>query len=64
MNVRTHTNFSGNYQTERYFESISCDIRDDFTFKKEYLEPCQEFIDEIMDRTTLFFYMFAEVILM
>ena len=25
-----NTNFSGNYQTERYFESISCDICDDY----------------------------------
>ena len=41
-----NTNFSGNFQTELYFESISADIRNDFTFKKEYLEPCQEFIDE------------------
>ena len=40
-----NTNFSGNFQTEFYFEQISADIRHDFTFKKEYLEPCQEFID-------------------
>ena len=40
-----NTNFSGNFQTELYFEQICADIRNDFTFKKEYLEPCQEFID-------------------
>ena len=34
------------FQTEFYFEQIAADIRHDFTFKKEYLEPCQEFIDE------------------
>ena len=34
--------FKQNY----YFESIAADIRHDFTFKKEYLEPCQEFIEE------------------
>ena len=42
-----NTNFSGNFQTELYFESISADIREDFTFKKEYLEPCQEYIDSM-----------------
>ena len=41
------TNFSGNYQTELYFESISADIRSDFTFKKEYLEPCREYIESL-----------------
>ena len=41
-----NTNFSGNFQTEYYFESIAADIRYDFTFKKEYLEPCTEFIEE------------------
>ena len=42
-----NTNFSGNFQTELYFESISADIREDFTFKKDYLEPCQEFISSL-----------------
>ena len=34
-----NTTFSGNFQTELYFESICADIKNDFTFKKEYLEP-------------------------
>ena len=42
-----NTNFSGNYQTELYFEHISGDIRSDFTFKKEYLEPCREYIESL-----------------
>ena len=42
-----NTNFSGNYQTELYFEHISADIRSDFTFKKEYLEPCREYIESL-----------------
>ena len=41
-----NTNFSGNYQTERYFETIAGTILGDFKFKPEYLEPCQEFIEE------------------
>ena len=42
-----NTNFSGNFQTELYFEDIAADIRHDFTFKQEYLEPCQEYIDSV-----------------
>ena len=41
-----NTNFSGNFQTEAYFESIAGDIRQDFTFKDEYLHPCSQFIEE------------------
>ena len=44
-----NTNFSGNFQTEKYFETISADILGDFKFKKEYLEPCQKFIDSVGD---------------
>ena len=57
-----NTNFSGNFQTEFYFEQIAADIRHDFTFKKEYLEPCQEFIDSNGDKITIYSYMFVEVI--
>jgi hypothetical protein len=46
-NCEDDTNFSGNFQTERYFESISSSIREDFAFKKAYSEPCQEFIDSL-----------------
>ena len=28
-----NTDFSGNFQTERYFEKISASLREDFTFK-------------------------------
>ena len=33
-------------------------------FKKEYLEPCQEFIDSNGGQDNNIFYMFVEVILM
>ena len=50
-----NTNFSGNFQTERYFDAISPSIREDFTFKKAYLEPCQEFVDSLGGRDQCIF---------
>ena len=48
-------NFSGNYQTERYFENIADELREDFTFIKGYLEPCQEYIDSLGGRDNVIF---------
>ena len=50
-----NTNFSGNFQTEKYFEKISDQIREDFTFKSAYLEPCQEFVDSLGGRDNCIF---------
>ena len=36
----------GYYQTEKYFKHIEDEIRKDFTFKDEVLEPCKEMIGE------------------
>ena len=48
-----NTNLDGFFQTEKYFEKISDEIRSDFTFKDEYLKPCKEFIDSL-DTTPIF----------
>ena len=48
-----NTNLDGFFQTEKYFEKISNEIRSDFTFKDEYLKPCKEFIDSL-DTTPIF----------
>ena len=48
-------NFSGNYQTERYFENIIDELREDFTFIKGYLDPCQEYIDSLGGRDNVIF---------
>ena len=48
-----NTNLDGFFQTEKYFEKISDEIRSDFTFKDEYLKPCIEFIDSL-DTTPIF----------
>ena len=50
-----NTNFSGNFQTEKYFDAIAPSIREDFTFKKAYLEPCQEFVDSLGGRDQCIF---------
>ena len=41
-NVSLH----GFFQSEKYFQHISDEIRKDFTFHDEHLEPCKEFISQ------------------
>jgi hypothetical protein len=43
-NFEDGTNLDGYLQTERYFKHIEDEIRADFAFKPEILEPCNEFI--------------------
>jgi len=54
-NSLDNVNYSGIYQTEKYFEHISNSIREDFTFKSGYLEPCQKFIDSLGGRENCIF---------
>ena len=44
-----NTNYSGVFQTEKYFTNATEELRKDFTFHKDILNPCQEFIDNIGD---------------
>ena len=44
-----NTNYSGVFQTEKYFANATEELRKDFTFKKDILDPCQEFIDNVGD---------------
>ena len=46
-NFQDGWNLDGFCQTEKYFEHISDQIHEDFSFKKEYLEPCQEYINSL-----------------
>ena len=48
-------NLSGNFQTERYFENIADELREDFTFIKGYHDPCQEYIDSLGGRDNVIF---------
>ena len=43
-NFEDGTNLDGYLQTEKYFKHIEQEIRSDFAFKDEVLEPCNEFI--------------------
>ena len=52
---KDNVNYSGTYQTEKYFENVDSDLRKDLTFKKGYLEPCQEFIDSLGGRDKCIF---------
>lgn len=42
-----NVSLEGYFQTEKYFNHIENEIREDFTFKKEYLIPCKEYIDSL-----------------
>jgi len=42
-----NTNYSGVFQTEKYFANATEELRKDFTFQKDILDPCQEFIESI-----------------
>jgi len=39
-----NVDIDGYFQSEKYFKHISDEIRQDFTFKDEWSNPCQEFI--------------------
>ena len=52
---KDNVNYSGTYQTEKYFENVDNDLRKDLTFKNGYLEPCQEFIDSLGGRDKCIF---------
>ena len=54
-NSLDNVNYSGNYQTEKYFENIAQEIREDFTFNSSYLKPCQEYIDSLGGRDNCIF---------
>ena len=45
-NCPDNVSLFGYYQTEKYFKHIEDEIRKDFTFKDEILEPCTEMIGD------------------
>ena len=44
-----NVNLDGYFQTEKYFQHIESQLRKDFTFKDEILDPCKDFIDQFDD---------------
>ena len=45
-NCPDNVSLHGFFQSEKYFKHVSDDIRKDFTFHDEHLEPCKEFMKE------------------
>ena len=41
-----HVSILGFFQTEKYFKHIETEIRKDFTFRDNWLKPCQEFMSQ------------------
>lgn len=48
-NCPDNCNIEDYFQTEKYFTNIKNQIRQDFTFKKDYLDSCKNFMNEIGD---------------
>jgi hypothetical protein len=46
-------NLYGYFQTEKYFKHIENEIREDFSFKDEIIDPCKKMIDELGDCISL-----------
>jgi hypothetical protein len=42
-----HVSLQGYFQTEKYFKHIEDEIRNDFSFKDEILQPCKEMISNV-----------------
>jgi len=42
-----NVSLEGYFQTEKYFFHIEDEIREDFTFKEEYLKTCEEYINSL-----------------
>ena len=47
-------NVAGFFQTEKYFKHVEDEVREDYTFKKEWLEPCQEFMKQFGNQEVAF----------
>ncbi len=48
-----NTSLSGYFQTEKYFKHIKDDIKKDFTFHKEILNPCKEMMEDVGEAISL-----------
>ena len=42
-----NVSLDGYFQTEKYFSHIAEKIREDFTFRKDYKDPCSEYISSL-----------------
>ena len=49
-----NSNVSGFFQTEKYFKHVEDEIREDYTFKKQWLNPCKEFMNQFEGQEVIF----------
>ena len=47
FNTKDNVNIDAYLQTEKYFSHIAKEIREDFTFREDYLTPCKEYVDSL-----------------
>lgn len=48
------SNLAGFFQTEKYFKHVEKEIREDYTFKSEWLNPCLDFMKQFDGKEVLF----------
>lgn len=48
-----NTSLSGFFQTEKYFKHVKEDLKKDFTFHKEILNPCKEMMEDVGEAISL-----------
>jgi len=53
FNTKDNVNIDAYLQTEKYFSHIANEIREDFTFREDYLTPCMEYVNSL-DRPPIF----------
>ena len=49
-----HVSLNGFFQTEKYFKHVEDEIREDYTFKSEWLNPCKEFMSQFEGQEVAF----------
>lgn len=49
-----NVNVCGFFQSEKYFRHVANEIREDYTFKKEWLDPCKEFMKQFEGQEPVF----------
>jgi hypothetical protein len=47
-------NICGFFQSEKYFKHVEEDLRKDFVFRSDWLEPCKEFMSELEGQEVAF----------
>lgn len=52
-NCPDNINLGGYFQTEKYFKHIEKEIREDFTFKNNIMDPCRRMMNKLGDRVSI-----------